>query len=297
MHENELVINESMVQELLDTQCSSWKNLPLTAIPSTGTEHVLFRLGTDYIIRFPRVEWSTGSVNKTIEKEFKWVPQLSKLLNVPVAEPIFKGNPDENYPWSWIIAKWNDGHIPDFEKANEYNQLAKDLAYFLNDLHKINLPNGPLSRRGLPLLELDIQTRKAIIELESEIDTQAVTKLWIQLINVPKWKQSPVWVHGDFLPGNVLVKNNRLNAVIDFSDLGIGDPACDLIIAWSLFNTTSRQIFRNYLENIDNNTWERGKGWALSIALIMLPYYKYSNPAMASLARVMIRNVLDNSKP
>lgn len=250
-----------------------------------------------YIIRLPRVEWSAGSVNKTIEKEFKWIPQLSKLLNVSVAEPLFKGSPDKSYPWSWIIAKWNDGYNPDFEKENEYNLLANDLACFLNDLHKVNLPNGPLSRRGVPLLELDIETRKAIAQLKAEIDTQIVTELWNQLLNVPIWNHIPVWIHGDFLPGNILVKDNRLNAVIDFSDLGVGDPACDLVIAWSLFNDTSRQIFKDHLVNIDNNTWERGKGWALSIALIMLPYYKNSNPAMASLARVMIKNILDSSKP
>lgn len=141
-----------------------------------------------------------GSVNKTIEKEFKWVPQLGKLLNVPVAEPLFKGNPDKNYPWSWTIAKWNAGDNPDFEKENEYNLLAKDLAYFLNDLHNVILPNGPLSRRGLPLLGLDIETKKAISELEGEIDTQTTTQLWNQLLNVPIWNQNSVWVHGDFLP-------------------------------------------------------------------------------------------------
>lgn len=294
MHKNELLINESMVRILLDTQCSCWANLPLTAIPSTGTEHSLFRLGVDYIIRLPRVEWSVGSVNKTIEKEFKWIPQLGKLLNVPIGEPLFKGNPDKNYPWQWIIAKWNDGYNPDFEKENEYNLLAKDLAYFLNDLHKVNLQNGPLSRRGIPLLELNMETRKAIAELENEIDTQVVTKLWTQLLNIPIWNQPPVWVHGDFLPGNILVSDNRLNAVIDFSDLGVGDPACDLIIAWSLFNDTSRQIFKDHLVNIDDDTWERGKGWALSIALIMLPYYKHSNPVMATLARKILKNIFGN---
>ncbi|TXI92912.1 MAG: aminoglycoside phosphotransferase family protein [Neisseriales bacterium] len=295
MHENEFLINESMVQKLLDEQCPFLANLPLTPIPSTGTEHTLFRLGKDYIIRLPRVEWSIESVNKTIEKEFKWVPQLAKSLKMSIAEPIFKGKPANDYPWSWTIAKWNDGHNPDFEKADEYNLLAKDLAYFLNDLHSVTLPNGPLSRRGLPLLKLDIETKKAIAELEGEINTQTVTELWTQLLNIPIWNHSHVWVHGDFLPGNILVKNNRLNAVIDFSDLGVGDPACDLIIAWSLFNSASRQLFRTYLENIDNDTWERGRGWALSIALIMLPYYKYSNPTMATLARIMINNVINNA--
>lgn len=172
--------------------------------------------------------------------------------------------------------------------------LAKDLACFLNDLHSISLANGPSSRRGVALTysHLDAETRQAISELEGEVDILTVTSLWNQLIHIPAWNKAPVWVHGDFLPGNILVQNNRLNAVIDFSDLGIGDPACALIIAWSLLNPHSRQVFREHLENIDNDTWERGRSWALSIALIMLPYYKNSNPTLATLARRMIKHVL-----
>ena len=157
------------------------------------------------------------------------------------------------------------------------------------------LANGPISRRGVHLKEIDSETRKAIPELEGMIDIQSVTSHWNYLSNLPSWSKDPVWVHGDFLPGNILVQNNRLSAVIDFSDLGMGDPACDFIIAWSLLNSHSRKIFKENLENIEDNTWERGRGWALSIALIMLPYYKNSNPVLATLARRMIESVLSDS--
>ena len=159
------------------------------------------------------------------------------------------------------------------------------MAYFLNELHEIKLPNGPFSRRGVPLKEIDVETRKALAELEGEIDIQSVTHLWNHLSNLPSWIKESVWVHGDFLPGNILVQNNRLSAVIDFSDVGIGDPACDLIVAWSLFKPHSRRIFKEHLESLDNDTWERGRGWALSIALIMLPYYKNSNPVASLFAK------------
>lgn len=194
------------------------------------------------------------------------------------------------------MTKWNEGHNPNFEVENEHELLAKDLADFLNELHGIMLDNGPYSRRGVHLKEVDAETRKAIGELEGEVDIQSVTHLWNQLSNVPLWGKEPVWVHGDFLPGNILVRNNRLSAVIDFSDVGIGDPACDLVIAWSLLKPHSRKIFRDNLENIDDDMWERGRGWALSIALIMLPYYKHSNPVLATLARQMIENVLSDSR-
>lgn len=192
------------------------------------------------------------------------------------------------------MTQWNEGHNPHFEKEKEYELLAKDLACFLNELHDINLANGPFSRRGVSLSKEDEETRKGISKLEGEIDIQSVTSLWNQLLNIPSWNKDPVWVHGDFLPGNILVQNNRLSAVIDFADLGIGDPACDLVIAWSLLNSHSRKVFRENLEHIDDDTWERGRGWALSIALIMLPYYKNSNPTLAVLARRIIEHVLGN---
>ncbi|MGO9388545.1 MAG: aminoglycoside phosphotransferase family protein [Methanobacterium sp.] len=270
--------------------------MPLKSIISSGTDNALFRLGSEFVVRLPRVEWETGSINKCINKEYEWVPKIARFLKIPISEPLFKGNPDTSYPWPWTVAKWNEGHNPKFEKENEHELLAKDLAYFLNELHGIKLCSGPFSRRRVPLIEVDVETRKAIGELEGEVDIQSVTSLWHQLSNTPTWNKDAVWIHGDFLPGNILVQNNRLSAVIDFSDVGIGDPACDLIIAWGLLKSQSRKIFRENLENVDNDTWERGRGWAFSIALIMLPYYKNSNPILASLARQMIENVLCNSE-
>ena len=294
MHEHELEIDERLVRALIQEQCFPWAHLALTRVTSSGTDNALFRLGDDFVVRLPRVEWDPGSNDKNIDKEYEWIRKIAPCLKTSISEPLFKGHPNEYYPWSWIVAKWNDGDNPWFEKNNEYQLLAKDLACFLNDLHTISLTNGPHSRRGVPLTssDLDAETRQAISELEGEVDIPSVTSLWNRLTQVPGWDKSPVWVHGDFLPGNILVQNNRLTAVIDFSDLGIGDPACDLIIAWSLLNSHSRKVFREHLENIDDDTWERGKGWALSIALIMLPYYKNSNPTLATLARRMIDHVL-----
>lgn len=295
MHENELEIDEHLVYALLKSQCTKWADLPLRPIPSSGTDNALFRLGNEFVIRLPRIEWEPGSINQSIKKEYEWLPKIARCLKISISEPIFKGNPDTSYPWPWLITKWNEGHNPNLEEGNEHELLAKDLANFLNNLHGIKINGGPPSRRGIPLKEVDDETKKAIGELEGEVNTLRITSLWEQFISVPMWNKEPVWVHGDFLPGNILVENNRLHAVIDFSDVGIGDPACDLVIAWSLLNDSSRKIFRESLEGIDDNTWERGKGWALSIALIMLPYYKDTNPTLAILARRMIENVMHNA--
>lgn len=298
MHENEFEIDEHLVRALLKSQCPHWADLTISPVKSSGTDNALFRLGTEYIVRLPRIEWEPGSINRSINKEFEWLPKIARFLKIPISEPIFKGKPDQSYPWPWLISKWNEGQNPPFEKENEYELLVKNLAFFLNEFHKINLPNCPISRRGVPLKTkiVDEETKKAIDELEGEIDISSVTLLWEKLSNIPYWNKEPVWVHGDFLPGNILIQEDRLSAVLDFSDVGIGDPACDLIIAWALFNPHSRKVFRENLEIIDDEAWERGRGWALSIALIMLPYYMHSNPVLVTLAKRMIENVLSESE-
>lgn len=288
MHKNELDINERLVKTLLKDQYPLWANLPLKKIQSSGTDNTLFRLGSEYVVRLPRIHWAADSINK----EYEWVPKLAHVLQTPLSVPVFKGKSTSFYPYSWIVAKWNEGDNPDFEKDSEYEHLAKDLAHFLNELHSIQLANGPTSRRGVCLKEINKETEQAIKQLAGEIDSHLTASVWRDLANIPSWSKEPVWIHGDFLPGNILIKHNRLSAVIDFSDVGIGDPACDLIIAWSLFGSRSRRVFRENLEQVDNDTWERGQGWALSIALIMLAYYKNTNPVLAALARRMIKQVL-----
>ena len=289
MHQGELTITETLIRALLKEQCAEWAVMPLQRIVSSGTDNALFRLGDDYVVRLPRIDWAVQS----IDKECAWVPKLAKVLKTPISEPRFKGQPNSSYPWPWMITKWNEGANPGFEQTNEYNLLAVDLANFINQLHMVKLEGGPKSRRGVPLIQLDTDTRQAISELDGEIDISQITDLWLQLSTTPPWYKEPIWVHGDILPGNVLIQNNRLSAVIDFSDVGIGDPACDLVIAWSLLNEHSRNVFKESLVNIDEDTWQRGRGWALSIALIMLPYYKNTNPTLATLARRILQQVVD----
>lgn len=288
MHQDELTITETLVRALLDEQCAEWASMPLQRIASSGTDNALFRLGDDYVVRLPRIDWAVNS----IDKEYEWVPKLATVLKTPISEPIFKGQPNSSYPWPWMITQWNEGLNPVFEQTNEYKLLAVDLANFINQLHMVKLEGGPKSRRGVPLIQLDTDTRQAISELDGEINISQISDLWLQLSTTPSWCKELVWVHGDILPGNVLIQNNRLSAVIDFSDVGIGDPACDLVIAWSLLNEHSRNVFKRNLVNIDEDTWQRGRGWALSIALILLPYYKNTNPTLATLARRILQQVM-----
>lgn len=287
MHTNEFSVDDSLVRKLISSQCPQWQHLSIVPIQSSGTDNALFRLGDEWVVRLPRIDWAT----KSIQKEYDWLPKLSKLLNHAMSVPVFRGEPEHGYPWSWLISPWYEGHNPPFEQKNEYAELSLALASFLNGLHAIHLENGPFSRRGVHLKAVADQTLTALNALASDMDVKQLKLLWHELEQVPQWHNTPVWVHGDFLPGNIIVFNTKLQAVIDFSDVGIGDPACDCIMAWSLLNQKSREIFKSQLNNIDEDTWLRGKGWALSIAAIMLPYYKNTNPTLATLARRILAQI------
>lgn len=295
MHENEFKVNEELVHSLLKSQFPTLANLELSPVISSGTDNALFRLGKELVVRIPRIEWSPGSNTYGINKEYLWVPQLAKHLKTSISEPVFKGNATEFYPWPWTITKWNEGHNPEFEKENEYEQLAVDLAQFLNELQSIHLQgSAPLSRRGVHLNNIDKETKQAIKALEQDMDTHTLAALWNKLSETSPWNNEHVWIHGDLLPGNILIQNNRLSAIIDFADVGLGDPACDLLPAWSLLNAHSRTVFRNHLKHIDDATWKRGQAWALSIALIILPYYKNTNSVLTSVANRMIQQILSD---
>lgn len=210
-------------------------------------------------------------------------------LTIPV--PLGKGCPSERYPLYWSIYPWIEGNNATVESIADQHQAATDLAQFIVAFQKINSVGGPPSRRGLPLASQADETRQAIKSLHGKIDTKAVTVAWEESLQVSAWKKSPVWTHGDLLPANLLVHQGKLSAVIDFGLMGIGDPACDLIPAWSVFSSSTRHIFRSTLE-VDNATWLRGRGWALSVALIILPYYEKTNPGLMAIAQRILNEIL-----
>ncbi len=291
MHVDEFHIDESLVHRLLSKQFPHWANLPLKQVPSAGTDNALYRLGNEMVVRLPRIGWAVDA----IEKECEWLPKLAPFLPFSIPVPLGKGIPTEDYPWPWSIYRWLEGSNPIVGHIPDPGLLTNDLVTFIQAMHKINLPNGPISNRGVPLEKQDIETRKALQQLEKIIDVPAITTIWESALQAPYWSKQPVWVHGDLSPGNLLIQNGRLSAVIDFGILGIGDPACDLIIAWNLLPTHMRNTFQNALA-VDDATWERGRGWALSNALIALPYYKDTNLVLANNARHVIQEVLNENR-
>jgi aminoglycoside phosphotransferase (APT) family kinase protein len=284
MHKDELDTDAVLVRRLLSRQFPHWADLPVERVSSSGTDNALYRLGDDMVVRLPRIHWAVGGV----EKDVRWLPKLAPLLPAAIPVPLAEGAPAEGYPWTWGVYPWLEGENPSIAGAGS---LTGDLAQFINALHRIDPLGGPPSRRGAPLREVqDEWARAALAQLTGTIDVDAAAAAWDAALRAPPWPGPPVWVHGDLLPGNLLVQDGRLTGVIDWGLVGVGDPACDLIVAWVL-PREARPGFRTAL-GVDDATWARGRGWALSMGLIALPYYIETNPVLAATARHLILEVL-----
>ena len=289
MHADEIDTDVPLVHRLIAAQFPQWAELDVTPVTSSGTDNAMYRLGDDLAVRLPRIASAAGN----IEQEQRWLPQLAPLLPVTVPMPIGRGEPDEHYPLPWSVVRWLDGANPVVGEILEPTRLAEDLAAFITALRQIDVTDAPQANRGGPLAGRDAATRKAIAELDGMIDTELATTVWDDALRLTG-RSAPAWAHGDLSPGNVLVSGGRLSAVIDFSGVGVGDPTVDLVIAWNLLPARGRDALRTALE-VDEQTWLRGRAWALSIALIQLPYYHQTNPGLAANSRHVINEVLGDN--
>ena len=296
MHADEVGTDASLVGRLLAAQFPRWAGLPVEPVRSAGTDNATYRLGDDMAVRLPRIPGAVGQV----EKEHRWLPRLAPLLPLAVPAPLAKGTPGEGYPWSWSVYRWLEGEDAALGCIADPIQAARELARFLAALRRVDTAGGPPpgphnSLRGVPLAARDASTRAAISSLGDALDAGRATAAWEAALRAPAWRGPPVWVHGDLQPGNLLVVRGRLGAVIDFGCLGVGDPACDLMVAWNLLTAETREAFRAALR-VDDATWARGRGWALSVGLIALPYYRNTNPTLAGISRRAIDEVLTDHR-
>jgi aminoglycoside phosphotransferase (APT) family kinase protein len=292
MHVDEVDIDVSLVRRLL-YQFPQWKDLPVAPVQPRGTDNALYRLGGDMVVRLPRRKRTTG----TLQKERQWLPRLAPLLPLAVPVPLADGMPAEGYPFEWSVYRWQKGKDATGERITDLSQLATDLAQFLAALQQIDPTGGPSPGehnffRGAPLSARDAQTRAAIVSLHGAIDVDAVSTAWEAAVGSPEWEQPPVWIHGDLDARNLLVEEGRLSAVIDWGGLGVGDPACDVMVVWKVLTTETRDIFRAAF-SVDEATWARSRGWALSQALMALSYYTLeTNPVLVREARRWMVEVL-----
>jgi aminoglycoside phosphotransferase (APT) family kinase protein len=238
------------------------------AVEPGGWDNRSFRLGERMIVRLP----SAAEYAVQVEKEHRWLPTLQPYLPLEIPTPIAIGNPAEGYPWKRSIYRWIEGDVANPERISNLSDCAGELARFLIALHEIDPTDGPWPglhsfHRGGSLEIYDGQTRRAIAVLERVIDAEAATTAREAAL-AERWERAPVWIHGDICAANLLVRHGRLSAVIDFGMLAVGDPACDLAVAWTRLGGESREVFRTAL-GFDDGTWDRARGWTLWKAAII----------------------------
>jgi aminoglycoside phosphotransferase (APT) family kinase protein len=261
-------IDDALVSRLVAAQFPQWSELPIRPVLPSGWDNRTFRLGDRMVVRLP----SAVEYADQVAKEQRWLPALAASLPLAIPIPLALGQPDADFPWNWSVYRWLEGEAASSGSIADRSEFASSLGRFLCALQRIDGTDGPVPgshnfHRGGALGIYDGQTRQAIAALEGKIDGDAATAVWEAAL-ASVWKRPPVWVHGDVSAGNLLVQAGRLGAVIDFGQLGVGDPACDLAIAWTFFDGASRQAFRDALP-LDDATWARGRGWALWKVLIV----------------------------
>lgn len=261
-------MNALLASHLVATQFPEWKSLSVHPLRPVGWDHRSFRLGSEMVIRMP----SSEAYAPQVEKEHEWLPFFKPLLPLTIPEPIAMGKPAEVYPWKWSIYRWIEGDVVGMAPIADWDGFAATLAHFLLTFQNLDSAGGPPPGahnfyRGGALSTYDAETRRAIARLRKQADIEVATQIWETALS-SSWKNAPVWVHGDISASNLLLEEGQLKAVIDFGLMAVGDPACDLAIAWTILDRDSREVFRSTL-SLDQETWDRGRGWALWKALVV----------------------------
>ncbi|MHB0953024.1 MAG: aminoglycoside phosphotransferase family protein [Allorhizobium sp.] len=293
MTDDRLEIPTPLVRDLITDQFPQWGDLPVTPVIPGGWNNRTFRLGETMSVRLPSAQRYVAQV----EKEQTFLPFLAPHLPLPIPQAVALGKPGDNYPWPFGIYGWIEGETANHNGIADLPRFASDLAAFLTALQEIDATTGPPAgthnfHRGGSLGVYDGETRRSLDLLAGMIDHALLAEIWETAL-ASRWENAPVWVHGDVTAGNLLIRDGRLSAVIDFGSMGTGDPACDLAIAWTFFDGESRKAFRDALP-LDPATWQRARGWTLWKAVITLAQAPGVNPAEADKAGRVVAAVTED---
>jgi aminoglycoside phosphotransferase (APT) family kinase protein len=277
----EVDIDARLVRRLIDAQFPQWSGLPLRAVGTIGWDNALFRLGTELVVRVPRRQLGADCI--AIEQ--RWLPEIAPRLAVRVPTPVGIGEAAEGYPWPWSVCPWFPGRMAAVAGGINHVEVAHQLAVFLRAMHVQAPPDAPVHPygRGGSLAQRDADTKRRIAESPEPFDRALLTEAWGRATSAQEWDGPDLWLHGDLHPANLLVSRGRLGAVLDFGDLCAGDPAADLVSAWMLLPGSARRVLQEESE-VDAHTWDRGRGWALSLGLAMLERSS-DNPVIDSIGR------------
>jgi len=260
-------VDADLVRRLIAAQFPEWAGLPVEPVVPGGHDHRTFRLGSELSVRLPSAE----GYAQQVAKEQRWLPELAPLLPLEIPSPVARGVPGEGYPFEWSVYRWLEGAPASAGSVRDPEALAVSLAGFLRGLAAAPAHGGPAPgphnfHRGGPVAFYEAEALAALDALGDAVPRDAALRVWERAV-ASEFRGDPVWFHGDVAEGNLLLRDGRLAAVIDFGTSGVGDPACDVVIAWTFLRGRARSAFREAL-GADEGAWARGAGWALWKSLI-----------------------------
>jgi aminoglycoside phosphotransferase (APT) family kinase protein len=259
-------ITADLVRFLISEQFPQWGELPVRPVARQGWDNRTFRLGDDLAVRLPSAEGYVPG----IEKEDRCLPLLAQHLPLPIPTPVATGRTTQEFPFPWSVRRWLPGHTVETTTDVDRTRLAHDLGNFLAALRRVPTDQGPAGGqhsyfRGCHPSVYSDQVERALDTLGDTVDLVACRAVWAEALT-SCWAAPPTWFHGDVAVGNLLIRGGTLSAVIDFGTCGVGDPACDLVMAWTYFTGEERQAFRKAV-GVGDDAWQRARGWALWKAL------------------------------
>ena len=288
MHEDQVDVGAELVRRLVAGQFPRWRDEPVRALDGPGTVNAVFRLGERFVVRLPLTPGAAGLVRREVEA----ARELLGVTRFPVPEPVALGAPGEGYPFEWSVFTWLPGTTADEVDVAHGVELARDLAGFVRDVRSLPLHGrrfaGP--GRGGDLHAHDAWMAECFERSEDLLDVPRLRALWSGFRRLPH-VSADVVVHGDLVPGNVLVAAGRLAGVLDVGGLAPADPALDLVVGWHLFEDPEREGFRAAVGS-DELAWVRSQAWAFQQAMGLVRYYEVTNPRTSALGRSTLARIM-----
>ena len=289
LHDNEFPVDDDLVNRLLGEQMPQWRDLSLRRLATSGTVNVVYRLGDDKVVRLPRAPHLTSGP----QREAQWMQTFAAHLPLAIPQFLALGEPTGSYPSHWTVLEWIDGTTASPSTLVELGDAAADLGEFVCALRMVPTAGAPAdgSYRGFGLRKADAGFRRWVKKLPADIDQSAANRVWDSCLAVGDRTEPPTWFHSDLRGDNLIVRDDRLIAVIDWEGCSVGDPSADLLGAWWLFDGDSRDALRTATQ-AGAAEWKRAKGWALHMAVLAIPYYADTNRAFVDQARRALEEIL-----
>lgn len=294
LHEDEVAVDADLVTALLVEQMPHLAHLRPAEVDTAGSVNAVHRLGEHLCTRLPRAQRFVPD----LEREHRWLAHLAPRLPLAVPEVVATGRPGRGYPYPWALYRWVDGVLYDRTLVGDQERAGSDLAGFVAALRAQPLVTDAPPAGRAPLADLVEGTRDALARCAPELGRRGVTEAlaaWERALGAPVWDGRALWVHADLVPFNLTTLHGALHGVIDFGAVGVGDPAADVIAAWTLFDPAGRAAYREALD-VEEGIWARARGYALHQAADIVWCYRDTHPAFAASAIDTITQVLDDQR-